>query len=158
MSAAFTNLGNHLVSNSNATINAGDDESILDGNFGARRRQDDDDETDVFDDEESLASAAINGKPGLKKQDEEDVELPPHACAYCGIHNPACVVKCLTCQKYFCSARGNTSSSHIVNHLVRARHKEVQLHPSSTLGDTVLECYNCGMFVQALLKTSALLT
>jgi regulator of nonsense transcripts 1 len=31
-----------------------------------------------------------------------------------------------------------------VNHLVRARHKEVQLHPQSTLGDTVLECYNCG--------------
>lgn len=144
MSAAFTNLGNHLVSNSNATINAGDDESILDGNFGGRRRQDDDEETDVFDDEESLASAAVNGKLGAKKQDEEEVELPPHACAYCGIHNPACVVKCLACQKYFCSARGNTSSSHIVNHLVRARHKEVQLHPSSTLGDTVLECYNCG--------------
>jgi regulator of nonsense transcripts 1 len=28
---------------------------------------------------------------------------------------------------------------------VRARHKEVQLHPLSTLGDTVLECYSCGM-------------
>lgn len=27
---------------------------------------------------------------------------------------------------------------------MRARHKEVQLHPQSTLGDTVLECYNCG--------------
>jgi regulator of nonsense transcripts 1 len=27
---------------------------------------------------------------------------------------------------------------------VRARHKEVQLHPGSSLGDTVLECYNCG--------------
>ena len=31
-----------------------------------------------------------------------------------------------------------------MNHLVRARHKEVQLHPQSALGDTVLECYNCG--------------
>jgi len=27
---------------------------------------------------------------------------------------------------------------------VRARHKEVQLHPQSALGDTILECYNCG--------------
>lgn len=63
---------------------------------------------------------------------------------YCGIHNPASVVKCLACSKWFCSARGNFSSSHIVNHLVRARHKEVQLHPQSSLGDTVLECYNCG--------------
>lgn len=63
---------------------------------------------------------------------------------YCGIHSPACVVKCLTCSKWFCSARGNGTSTHIVNHLVRARHKEVQLHPESPLGDTVLECYNCG--------------
>lgn len=31
-----------------------------------------------------------------------------------------------------------------MNHLVRARHKEVQLHPASSLGDTILECYNCG--------------
>lgn len=63
---------------------------------------------------------------------------------YCGIHSPASVVKCLACNKWFCSARGNATSSHIVNHLVRARHKEVQLHPQSSLGDTVLECYNCG--------------
>lgn len=63
---------------------------------------------------------------------------------YCGIHAPSSVVRCLACSKWFCSARGNTSSSHIINHLVRARHKEVQLHPASSLGDTVLECYNCG--------------
>ena len=54
------------------------------------------------------------------------------------------MVRCLACNKWFCSARGNTSSSHIINHLVRARHKEVQLHPESNLGDTILECYNCG--------------
>lgn len=63
---------------------------------------------------------------------------------YCGIHSPASVVKCLACNKWFCSARGNSNSSHILSHLVRARHKEVQLHPQSALGDTVLECYNCG--------------
>lgn len=38
---------------------------------------------------------------------------------YCGVHNPACVVKCLICSKWFCNARGTTSGSHIVNHLVR---------------------------------------
>lgn len=42
---------------------------------------------------------------------------------YCGIHSASSVVKCLACSKWFCSARGNTSSSHIINHLVRARHK-----------------------------------
>ena len=32
-----------------------------------------------------------------------------------------------------------------MNHLVRARHREVQLHAESALGDTTLECYNCGV-------------
>ncbi|KAF2710235.1 hypothetical protein K504DRAFT_254931 [Pleomassaria siparia CBS 279.74] len=155
MEGAFTHMGNHLVSDSAATINAGaaDDESILDGDLsrgtltGSRRRRlDDDEETDAYDDDdlESMVSMPtdVTNKVGMKA--EEDVELPAHACAYCGIHNAGSVVKCLACSKWFCSARGNTSSSHIINHLVRARHKEVQLHPLSSLGDTILECYNCG--------------
>ncbi len=160
---AFTHLGNHLVSNSATTINAGEDdistldpdESLLFGKYngrgglgGARRQNDDDNnETEAFDDDdnESMTSAPIDALKGLALQTpEEDKALPPHACAYCGIHSPSSVVKCLACNKWFCSARGNASSSHIVNHLVRARHKEVQLHPQSALGDTTLECYNCG--------------
>ena len=73
-----------------------------------------------------------------------DADAAEFGDRYCGIHAPSSVVRCLPCGKWFCSARGNTSSSHIINHLVRARHKEVQLHPASSLGDTVLECYNCG--------------
>ena len=130
------------------------DESLLFGKYngrgglgGTRRQTDEDDnETEAFDDDnESLASVPIDALKGLTvKAPEEDKALPPHACAYCGIHSPSSVVKCLACNKWFCSARGNASSSHIVNHLVRARHKEVQLHPQSALGDTTLECYNCG--------------
>ncbi|KAH7280363.1 hypothetical protein KP509_37G063700 [Ceratopteris richardii] len=71
-------------------------------------------------------------------------DLPEHSCKYCGIHNPACIVRCNVCRKWFCNSRGNTSGSHIVNHLVRAKHKEVCLHKDSTLGETTLECYNCG--------------
>ncbi|KAH9005044.1 RNA helicase-domain-containing protein [Lactarius hatsudake] len=77
-------------------------------------------------------------------KEESQVDLPPHACCYCGIHNPASVVKCLVCSKWFCNSRGNTSASHIVNHLVRAKHKEVILHAESPLGETTPECYNCG--------------
>ncbi|KAF8559842.1 ATP dependent helicase [Imleria badia] len=77
-------------------------------------------------------------------KDEGSVNLPPHACSYCGIHSPASVVKCLVCSKWFCNSRGNTSASHIVNHLVRAKHKEVILHAESPLGETTPECYNCG--------------
>lgn len=100
MEGAFTHLGNHLISDSASTINAGDDlstidpdESILDREYGKgnltggprRRRHDDEDEgTEVFDDDdmESLVSMpvdGIDGKHGLRM--EEDKELPPHACA-----------------------------------------------------------------------------
>ncbi|KAG7267922.1 LOW QUALITY PROTEIN: hypothetical protein CRUP_006672 [Coryphaenoides rupestris] len=82
------------------------------------------------------------------EEDEEDAyytkDLPTHACSYCGIHDPACVVYCNTSKKWFCNGRGNTSGSHIVNHLVRAKSKEVTLHKDGPLGETVLECYNCG--------------
>nr|SZF06520.1 Regulator of nonsense transcripts 1 [Psoroptes ovis] len=71
-------------------------------------------------------------------------ELPAHACKYCGIHDPNTVVQCNICKKWFCNGRGNTSGSHIINHLVRSKHKEVSLHKDGTLGDTVLECYSCG--------------
>jgi regulator of nonsense transcripts 1 len=87
---AFSNMGNHLVSNSAAAINASDDistvdpdESILSLAKGPRRRRHDDEESEGVeeDDMESLASVQVNGQ----KQDsqlEEDKELPPHACAY----------------------------------------------------------------------------
>ncbi|GFP56268.1 hypothetical protein ACSS6W_006510 [Trichoderma asperelloides] len=159
MEGAFTHVGNHLISDSAAAIKAGaddlstidPDEALLYGKYGGqsgrRRADDDDNQTEAFeeDDNDSLNSVPVDQMMGMKlKHPEEEKELPAHACAYCGIHSPACVVKCLTCNKWFCSARGSGSSTHIVNHLVRARHKEVQLHPESTLGDTVLECYNCG--------------
>lgn len=70
-------------------------------------------------------------------------ELPAHACKYCAIRDPAAVVMCNICKKWFCNGRGNTSGSHIINHLVRAKHKEVTLHSEGPLGETVLECYSC---------------
>lgn len=86
MEGAFTHLGNHLVSDSASTINAGDDESILDGDLGRsnlngrRRRLDDDEDGDTYDEDdmESMASMQIGGK---QQKPDEDVELPPHACA-----------------------------------------------------------------------------
>lgn len=166
MDAAFKHVGNHLISDSADTIKAGgadelsnidpDDSLLSYGKPGARRgigngrrRTDDDDvETETIgedDDDESLASVPVGAMKGVRLNDVEDEkDLPSHACAYCGIHNPASVVKCLPCGKWLCSGRGGTNSAHIVNHLVRARHKEVQLHPQSAMGDTILECYNCG--------------
>lgn len=71
-------------------------------------------------------------------------ELAEYACSYCGLGDPACVVKCVDSSKWFCNGRGSTSASHIIQHLVRSRSKQVSLHPDSPLGETILECYNCG--------------
>jgi regulator of nonsense transcripts 1 len=89
---AFSNMGNHLVSNSAAAINASDDistvdpdESVLSLAKGPRRRQHDDEESESMeeDDMESLASAAVDvdGKKQVAKAEEEK-QLPAHACAY----------------------------------------------------------------------------
>ncbi|PVD19247.1 hypothetical protein C0Q70_19733 [Pomacea canaliculata] len=97
-----------------------------------------------------LSIKAINqgmGELNFEEEEEDQFymkDLPKHACAYCGIHDPACVVYCNTSKKWFCNGRGNTSGSHIINHLVRAKAKEVTLHKDGPLGETVLECYNCG--------------
>lgn len=88
------------------------------------------------------------GELNFEDDEEENVEygkeLPPFACKYCGIHDPACVVQCNGCKKWFCNGRGSTSGSHIINHMVRSKHKEVTLHKDGSLGETVLECYSCG--------------
>jgi regulator of nonsense transcripts 1 len=74
----------------------------------------------------------------------DEKSLPEWACRYCGIYDPACVAKCVETRKWFCNATcPGSGGSHLVNHLVRSRNNQVQLHPESPLGDTVLECYNC---------------
>lgn len=78
----------------------------------------------------------------FEEEDDDAVaqaqELPAHACKYCGIHEPSTVVMCNICKKWFCNGRGNTSGSHIVNHLVRAKHREVTLHSEGPLGEKLL--------------------
>lgn len=95
----------------------------------------------------SLQSVVRSLQEFAFEEDEDDQfiskDLPKHACQYCGIHDPACVVLCNATKKWFCNGRGGSSGSHIVNHLVRAKTKEVSLHKEGPLGETVLECYNC---------------
>lgn len=98
MEGTFTHVGNHLISNSASTINAGDDlstldpdESVLDSEYGKssliggpRRRRHDDEETETFDEDdiESMISMPVDGTNAVHPAKvEEDKELPAHACA-----------------------------------------------------------------------------
>jgi regulator of nonsense transcripts 1 len=98
------------------------------------------------------ARSEYSGATSRDQDDSIEVEpydpakLPPHACAYCGIHEPECVIKCgaKDCNKWFCNGKGMSNyGSHAILHMVKARHKEINLHPESPLKDTVIECYNC---------------
>lgn len=66
------------------------------------------------------------------------------SCQYCGIESTDCLIKCLGCDKWFCNGKMESSSSHIVTHLILSRHHNISLHEDSHLGDTTLECYSCG--------------
>mmetsp|Transcript_5429 Transcript_5429/g.7904 ORF Transcript_5429/g.7904 Transcript_5429/m.7904 type:complete len:1069 (+) Transcript_5429:55-3261(+) len=110
-----------------------EEEETFDGEEGDDGDDGDDDESQLSDDESTAFIDPYN----------ED-NLPEYACRYCGIHDPACVAKCVETRKWFCNATcAGGGGSHLVNHLVRSRNNQVQLHPESPLGDTILECYNC---------------
>lgn len=56
-------------------------------------------------DDDAAAGAAGSHTAGMRDGElvwtkEMEANLPPHSCAYCGIHNPSCVVKCLICKKW----------------------------------------------------------
>ncbi|XP_042439377.1 regulator of nonsense transcripts 1 homolog isoform X1 [Zingiber officinale] len=82
---------------------------------------------------------------GDESYESGESDFTEHACEYCGVEDPECVVRCniSTCWKWFCRLQGNTGGSHIVNHLVQANHTEVWLPDDSPRGETI-ECFNCG--------------
>ena len=115
--------------------------------------EDEDDESE--ENEEELTNQSFN----QSKMESESVvsetklepfdfnNLPPEACNYCGIHDVKCVVQCKSkgCNKWFCNGKGTGDyGSHILWHMVKANHKELQVHPNSELKDSPLECYQCG--------------
>ena len=104
------------------------------------------------DDDDGANSAYEEGEGEGEDEDEDEDEegrvdfrkLPEHACRYCGVCNPECVVKCVDCKRWFCNGRGCSSGAHIIQHLVKARHKEIVMHAEGSVGDCPIECYNCG--------------
>jgi len=109
--------------------------------------EDEDDAEPPSDDDESSSTTESEGDVGENPAEEEAEPEPlaEWACAYCGVQNPSCVVKCVKTGKWFCNGRQQGSSaSCAIFHLVKSKCKEVQLHADSALGDTVLECYVTG--------------
>lgn len=95
MDTAFAGVGNHFTPDSGSAINGGtDDLSTLDadGNLryrkfpatnGQRRSDGDGTQTDAFEDDDnrSIGSGGIAGLDRLNIKQEEEQDLPAHACA-----------------------------------------------------------------------------
>ena len=89
-------------------------------------------ENDLSEISSSIGTMEEVGSDGLTKPviPYDFDNLPPHACAYCGIHDPNCVVKCVSTGKWFCNGKGvNEYGSHIILHLVKSKNKQIELHP-----------------------------
>ena len=102
------------------------------------------DPNEETDEEPDFQSETQKSENYFDKEEEQTTDLPEWACCYCGISDPKCVVLCNSTKKWFCNGRGQTSGSHIIQHLVRSNNKEVTLHKDGDLEGAVLECYNCG--------------
>jgi len=59
---------------------------------------------------------------------------PPHACRYCGQHDPAAVVLCDQCNRWFCNRHEVSGPSHIIFHMNKSKHTECTLHNESPHG------------------------
>ncbi|CAH6719195.1 ATP-dependent helicase Nam7p [[Candida] jaroonii] len=99
---------------------------------------------DRTDDNASIISDATDRGTNDFGNDVNEEYANEISCQYCGIDSTDCLIKCLGCDKWFCNGKMESSSSHIVTHLVLSRHHTVSLHEDSHLGDTTLECYSCG--------------
>ena len=78
-------------------------------------------------------------------------------CAYCGIPNIKCLIKCNDCNRWFCNGKLDSfSASHIVFHLTKSKHKEIYVSKESQVGEMVMECYYCqckNIFLLGILET-----
>ncbi len=61
--------------------------------------------------------------------DKTDIAILGVLCRYCAVHNPACVVKCMSTGKWFCNGRNTKAGSCIVVHLVKSKTKVQPTNP-----------------------------
>jgi hypothetical protein len=58
---------------------------------------------------DSAAAVAAAAAGGDLHSPTSDLLDKLSACQYCGFHEPASVVQCNVCHRWFCNAKGNTS-------------------------------------------------
>ena len=103
---------------------------------------DDDDDDDASEERDDVDDEDEDNREEEEEDKTTHGEQPAHACSYCGISNPACVVRCKKTNKWFCNSKtGALPASCVVFHLVKSRSNAIALHPDSPLGELEPACY-----------------
>ncbi|KAL8434975.1 hypothetical protein Efla_005058 [Eimeria flavescens] len=80
---------------------------------------------------------------------ESDAEAEAGAeadtCSYCGVAGTDILLRCATCNRYFCNSGPRGGPSHVVHHLVKSKHREIRFHSQGSLAEAKLECFVCGI-------------
>ena len=151
-----TTTKSSTTNNANYTIEGDEFNAATEENIERSEEEEEEEETEGAEDyhynndkEEEEEKSTTTIPPPVDSDDDEEErvdfrKLPEHACRYCGVQDPECVVRCVDCKRWFCNGRGSSSAAHIIQHLVKARHREIATHPNGTVGDGPIECYNCG--------------
>ena len=101
-------------------------------------------EYDSMDDDSPENETSHQNEGGNNERPSMGEEQKEIRCAYCGISNISHLIKCNECNRWFCNGRLDTySTSHIVFHLTKSKHKEIYVSKESPVGEMVMECYNC---------------
>ena len=102
---------------------------------------------DDFDDDgdDSSSSCSSTSSSPSSSSSSSSSQPPAHACAYCGLSVPECVLLCESSGRWFCNTpRSVGAASCAIAHLATSRLRACRLHAASPLGDAPLECYSCG--------------
>ncbi|ANB11668.1 ATP-dependent RNA helicase NAM7 [Sugiyamaella lignohabitans] len=164
---SFSHLGNQFEVDSDVQSITSDvlyqgRSSGIRGANGARRRRDSDDDgesttlgTDLGDDNDTLSLISGRGGDGINHLGAIGEGSNGHGYGANGNHfhdinGPAAGAYAAATTSNFLDSESvfedeiEFDESTLPEHACSSRHKIVALHPESELGDTTLECYNCG--------------
>ena len=81
----------------------------------------------------------MSERPGV----DSPFESEGISCEYCACDDPRCLVRCKEDGRWFCNNKARNGGSHIINHLVKARAKTIELPASNQYSKIPLICYHC---------------
>lgn len=82
-------------------------------------------------------------EPDYNEDSNEELVIDRPCCAYCLCDIRECLVRDKATGRWFCNGHGKSMHSHIIHHLVKSRHMEIELPPENQYSQIPMSCYLC---------------